>query len=96
MVQSRNRKVPENWDDSLGHVVQWTLHNHRPSTMRSTKYSQTPLIRTLKGPYMVPSVYRKGPFKRGIRIKRVEFRENVRALFSQRQSKLSIKMRCPH
>ena len=51
MVQSRNRKVPENWDNSWGHVVQWTLHNHRPITMLSAKYSQTPLIRTLKGPW---------------------------------------------
>ena len=36
----------------------------------------------------------KGPYKRGVRIKPVEFREIIRALFSQGQSKLSIKMRC--
>ena len=36
----------------------------------------------------------KGPYKRGVRIKPVEFRENIRAFFPQGQSKLSIKMRC--
>ena len=50
MVQSRNRKVPENWNNSWGYIVQWNLHNHRPSTMSSTKYSQTPFVRTLMGP----------------------------------------------
>ena len=30
-----------------------------------------------------------------VRIKRVEFRENVRAFFPQGQSKLSVIMRCP-
>ena len=38
----------------------------------------------------------KGPYKRGVRCKPVEFRENIRVFFSQGQSKLSIKMRCPH
>ena len=32
----------------------------------------------------------------GVRIKRVEFRENVRAFFPQGQSKLSVIMRCPY
>ena len=31
-----------------------------------------------------------------VRIKRVEFRENVRAFFPQGQSKLSVIMRCPY
>ena len=31
-----------------------------------------------------------------VRIKRVEFRENARAFFSQRQSKLSVIMRGPY
>ena len=32
----------------------------------------------------------------GVSIKRVEFRENVRAFFPQGQSKLSVLMRCPY
>ena len=32
----------------------------------------------------------------GVRIKWVEFRENVRAFFPQGQSKLSVIMRCPY
>ena len=31
-----------------------------------------------------------------VRIKRVEFRENVRAFFPQGQSKLSVIMKCPY
>ena len=31
-----------------------------------------------------------------VRIKQVEFRENVRAFFPQGQSKLSVIMRCPY
>ena len=31
-----------------------------------------------------------------VRIKRVEFRKNVRAFFPQGQSKLSVIMRCPY
>ena len=34
--------------------------------------------------------------KRGVSIKRVEFRENVRAFFPQVRSKLSVVMRCPY
>ena len=36
------------------------------------------------------------PVKRGVSIKRVEFRENVRAFFPQVRSKLSVVMRCPY
>ena len=50
------------------------------------KYSQIPLIRILRG-------HRKCPYERGVRIKCVELREIVRALFPQGQSKLSVKMR---
>ena len=49
-------------------------------------YSQIPLIQTLKG-------QRKCFFKRGVRIKRVGFRENVRALFPQGQSRLFVIIR---
>ena len=36
------------------------------------------------------------PVKRGVRIKLVEFNENVRAFFPQGQSKLSVIIRCPY
>ena len=36
------------------------------------------------------------PVKRDVRIKLVEFKENVRAFFSQGQSKLSVIIRCPY
>ena len=34
--------------------------------------------------------------RENVRIKRVEFREDVRAFFLQGQSKLSVVMRCPY
>ena len=40
--------------------------------------------------------HRKCPYQRRVCIKRVEFRENVKAFFPQRQSKLSVIMRCPY
>ena len=51
-------------------------------------YSPTPLIPTLREPekeYVLTGC---------LRIKRVEFKENVRAFFPQGQSKLSV--RCPY
>ena len=39
---------------------------------------------------------RKCPYQRRVCIKRVEFRENVKAFFPQGQNKLSVIMRCPY
>ena len=40
--------------------------------------------------------HRKCPYQRRVCIKRVEFRENVKAFFPQGQNKLSVTMRCPY
>ena len=53
-----------------------------PHSVRGT-YSQTPSTDTEGG---IESV----------RIKRVEFRENIKALFPQGQTKLSVIVRCPY
>ena len=60
MDQSENSKVPENWDNSWHGVMKDSgisikpLYNHRPGTMWSMKYSQTPLIRTVRGHWKCP------------------------------------------
>ena len=55
---------------------------HQITSTTAIQYSLIPLLRTSRGPYKVSQDH----------IKQVEFRENLRAFFSQGQSKLSIIM----
>ena len=68
-------------------ILRVQQHSFSLSSCGCLSYSQSPLIKTLRGPEKV-SV--------GVHIKRGEFRENVRVFFPQGQRKPFVIMRCPY
>ena len=84
-------------DSCLLLKILWTSLSHSGALSRA-KFAQRE-----KGPYVRPRLHvsrdESLDFKRpyvltqGVRIKRIEFRENLRAFFPQGQSKMSVIMR---